>query len=188
MDEAGGPGLGGWLWGERGNILTLLTFVGSSLLALLIFYVPYLEGQLRANPAYRHLKARQLAHPRVIGLYHGWLVSTLDRLDRWMGRPGDWRRGLDWCFRAGLVYGYGFMLLAWVLGAPATLGELVLLPDPAELSFGRRLLTVGLIAGGSAFAYLAFRHGEQVEARLHAWLADRLPAGMDEERRRRVAG
>ena len=87
MDEAGGPGLGGWLWGERGNILTLLTFIGSSLLALLIFYVPYLEGQLRANPAYRHLRARQLAHPRVIGLYRGSLVSTLDGLDHCKRRP-----------------------------------------------------------------------------------------------------
>jgi hypothetical protein len=42
--------------------------------------------------------------------------------------------------------------------------------------------------GGSVLVHLAYRHGEQVEARLDAWLADRLPAGMDEERRRRVAG
>jgi sulfite exporter TauE/SafE len=97
MDGAA-PRLGGWLWAERGNILALfglLATVGFGLLACLFFYMPYLEGQLRNNPTYRHLKAKQLAHPRVIGLYRGWLVSTLDALDRWMGRPGDWRCGFD---------------------------------------------------------------------------------------------
>ena len=139
MDEAGGPGLGGWLWAERGNILALLGLlatVGFGLLGCLFFYVPYLQNELKNNPTYPHLKAKQLAQPHWIVLYRGWLVSTLDALDRWMGRPKDWRRGFDWCLTAGLVYGFGFMLLAWVLGAPATLGALTILPEPAQVSVG----------------------------------------------------
>jgi hypothetical protein len=65
------------------------------------------------------------------------------------------------------------MLLAWVLGAPATLGELTLLPDPARVPFGRRLLMAGLIAGAAAFSYLVNWSGKRLTARFDARLAVR---------------
>lgn len=186
MDGAG-KGLGSWLWEERGNILTLLTFIGSSVLALLIFYVPYVEGQLKTNPTYQHLKAKQLSQPHWIVLYRGWLVATLDRLDRWMGRPEDWRRGFGWCVRAGLAYSFGFAFLAWVLGVPTELGDLLIF-TPVEFKFGVRLFTIGLIVGGGVFVYLIFRYLARTGALIDAWLAMCLPATISEERRRGAVG
>src|SRR5687768_7622609 len=99
------PGLGGWLWEERANVvpvLRLLATAGFSLLSCLFFYVPWLGGQLGRNPTLCERKARQLMQPRWVALYRGWLVAALDRLDRWMGRPEEWGRGFGWCLAVGL--------------------------------------------------------------------------------------
>jgi hypothetical protein len=178
---AEGAGLGGWLWEERANVvgvLSLIVTVAFSILTTLLtyvfFYIPREERQLEINPAHREHRADQLKQPRWVTLYCAWLTAALDRLDCWMGPPNAWAQGFQWCLITGLVYSFGFMLLAWLFGASATIGEMTLLPDLAGVPLADRLKMAIPFVGAVSLGFLAGRYGKRIDARIDAALSNNI--------------
>lgn len=87
--------------------------------------------ELLPDPEYRRVKVEALRDPGLWRLYLRGLGGSLDWLQRHFGHPLG-ARALGVCLTIGLLYGVVFLLLAWGLGAPATLQSTRILPDVAQ--------------------------------------------------------
>jgi hypothetical protein len=136
--------------------------------------------ELLADAEYRRAKAEALREPGFWRLYLRGLDESLKWLQRHFGHPLS-PQALGVCLTVGLLYGVVFLLIAWGLGAPATLQTTVLLPDVAQP--GRALWALAGLAWLTAILWLVIRR-EEVDRAVLGWLGRRLGAAYDSWRAR----
>jgi hypothetical protein len=81
--------------------------------------------------------ARALTAPSAWRAYVGALRRGLGALDRWMGERSEWARGFGWCLGLAFAYPAAILLVFWLFGGSAAVGEVELLPPPEACPLAR---------------------------------------------------
>lgn len=117
------------------------------------FGYQHYHRRLETSAGKRLEAAQMLFAPSGWAYYLAWLRCILNSLDRWMGSLDEVGRLFSRCVMLAFVYPFVFLIISWLVGGSATIGNAELMPPTESLTtFQWAILVFGLVAIAFAFA------------------------------------